>query len=226
MLSKNSTGLSSAITIVTASVLLSFIFSKHVISVAAAYVKGNALVINLAKGQRGVSQQIVAEIAADNLSGITACIPIDTLAEKMERSHRLIFSGNSKAGITSLDSELIPAYQAADASFNQFFHWVDISTSDSSSETGVLHLMDKQETYASQMDKFVDDMAANAQRNIARLRRNEAITVLFSLAVIFVEVVLLLLPALRKFRISRNVKRLAIVKYTSVTQHHLRVIKD
>ncbi len=226
MLSIKSNTLFPATAIVTLSIVALSVLSQYLIGVSLNEMKSDARLIHVAENQRILSHQIVNELAADNLGGILAAIPVDTLAAQFVYFHKVLKTGDDMLGVPRLAQKFLFQYRQMDASFNRFYMQIAFIAAADNTNTGVIELLDRQAEYLKKMDVFIKALNGNADMKIATFQRNEILIMLCSLAIIGLEVIFILFPAIRKIKRQNRQLRAIAFNQSHIIRQPLANIKS
>lgn len=199
-----------AAAILTVSIAAMCILTQIVLTSSLKNMRSDTRIIRLAENQRALSQQIVAEIAADNLGGILAAVPVDTLTVRFLRFHRQLLYGDSTGQLPSLDNQFTADYVILDTNFQQYYRYIGFVANADNNSPIFIKLLQMQTRYLNQLDRFIHSINGNSEKKISNFQTTEIVIMLASLAIIGLEVVFILFPAIRRLnRQNRQLKAIA-----------------
>lgn len=185
--------------VMTASIITLSILSQILINSSLNDIRSDANVINIAGRQRTLSQQIIKEIAADNLVGKTIGDPIDNLINTFSKKQNALLTGDDKLNLKQLDKRFVNEYYEMDVAYNAFLEALDKTVGGNNSQD-FLELMYKQERYLEKMQFFISAVDRYSNNKINKFQVKEIVIVLGSIGIIFLEVIFIFLPAINKMQ--------------------------
>lgn len=210
MLSVKSRTLFPAAAIITASIAACCILTQVILTSSLKKMRSDARVMRMAENQRALSQEIVAEIAADNLDGILTGKPLDSLTNAFSTYHKILHDGDDRTLMPALNLAFINRYKILDSSFQEYLSYINEVVNVDNSSTAFIVLLKKQATYLRQLDVFIDAANGDAEKNISDFQSTELALMLVSLLIMGIEVILILIPSIRRLhRQSRQFKAIA-----------------
>ncbi len=161
--------------------------------------KSDTAITAAATHQRVLANQVVNNVAADNLGGILTQPSLDTLLRDFYTTHKLLLALDKKR--VQEDADYIKMFNDMDITYGEFSKAVMVNaSSDSDNYNKFVLLLKKQADYVKQLDLFIAAVNGNSDAKVERFKIEELFLTAFSLAIVIIEVIFIFLPAIQKIK--------------------------
>ena len=185
--------------VLTGSIVILCLLTQVLINLSLKDIKSDSQTVKAATNQRVLSQQIVNELAADNLAGILVGQPIDKLSKFFLSTHISILKGDSE-NLKPLEGNFFPEYKKMDDAFKEFFASVAFVANSDNDNKAFVDLLNKQEDYIKTIDALIIKIDKYSKIEIDRFQEKEILIMIISLLIVFLEVIFIFLPSIRKIK--------------------------
>lgn len=185
--------------VLTGSIVILCLLSQVLINFSLEDIKGDTQTIKVASGQRAITQQIVNQVAADNLGGILVGPSIDSLRGNLANIHMAILKGDPSKNLKPLEDVFLGEYQVMDSAFKKFYTAIAVvGASDSTKD--FIAFLNMEEGYLKTIDALILRIESYSKTEINDFQAKEILIMLCSLLITFLEVIFIFLPALKKLK--------------------------
>jgi nitrate/nitrite-specific signal transduction histidine kinase len=196
----------------TLSIIALVLLSQFLIKQSLTSIKTDAAIKNIAGEQRMLSQQMVKEIATDNLAGVIVGEPVDKLVKDFSYKHQALLKGDSRLNLRPLDEKFLRDYNTMDAAYKNFIKSLEQTIARENNNNDFVDVMNKQESFLKQMDAFAYAVDGYSDIKARKFQLNEILITMGSLVIILLEVLFIFLPAINK--IKKQNEQLKTIAYT------------
>ncbi len=181
-----------ALSIITLSLISYFLISTSTNALLL-----NSAVTKLTTRQRTLSQQIINSLAADNLEGKEEGPAIQTSINNFTSLEKDFLNGDSATDITPLKQSLYADYNQLDIAYKKLMNSVTINLSNDVNGD-FIQLLNGENNYLQQLDEFVSKLNSYSNQQVKKFKIEEISILLFSLLLIFSEIIFIFFPAINK----------------------------
>ncbi len=171
--------------VLTTSIVVLCLLSQVLINAYLKDLDADSKTLDLARKQRVLSQQIVNELAADNLAGIITGVPVDSLTNVFVDGETNIFKGDSIDGVKLLEKTFWPEYYIMDKVFKNLHASINFIANSDNNNKAFVELLNRQEGYIRAVDKLVYSLHHYSNTKIRRFQQNETLIMIGSFAACF-----------------------------------------
>src|SRR5215471_3464455 len=186
--------------IMTFSIIVLSIASQLLINASLSDIRSDVNLINTLGRQKILSQQIVNEIASDNLLGKITGEPINKLQTNFAHGQSVLLKGDASLKIQPLEPKFSPQYQELDKRYQNFTMSMSRATISESNNADFVDLMNKQNAYSNEVDQFISHLNGYSADKINKFQFTEILILVASLTIILLEVVFIFFPAINKIQ--------------------------
>jgi hypothetical protein len=201
--------------IMTISIITLSLLSYFLVTASGDALRLNTNVIKIISRQRSLSQEIVNSIAADNLEGKLTGPPLRGTINSFSHLQVIFLHGDSSLDISPLKQHLYAEYHQLDIAYINFFKALQRNIANDGA-ANFIDLLNAQDLYLQQLDNFNTKLNGYSNKQINTFELREMCILLGSLAIIFLEIVFIFFPAIRKIN-GQN----TTLKEIAFSQSHL-----
>ena len=198
----------------TITILLLFLLSYFFTITSSNKLNLNAAVIRITATQRALSQQVINSLAADNLGSQVPGPPLDSVLYSFNQLQHLLLYGDKNLNIEPLKEELIPEFNKLNVDYTDLLQQAEHSISNNSNGN-FINLLNAENRYLQQLDSFTNSVTVLSGEEIKNFQLEEICILFISIAIIFMEIKFIFLPAIRKIE-----KQNTVLREISFTQSH------
>ncbi|HWB27801.1 MAG TPA: histidine kinase dimerization/phospho-acceptor domain-containing protein [Chitinophagaceae bacterium] len=196
-------------TVLTVSIVVLCVLVQLLLQSSLDEMKSDAEITDIALKERTLCHQVVSSIAADNLAGKITQPPLDNLLRAFYSTQQ------SLAHIHNAGTKKAAPYMVqlinVDSAYENMSRTVMLNVnSETDNNDKFVLLLNSQSRFINQLDAFISAVTGNSNAKIEKFKAEELILTAISLAIIFLEVVFIFVPAIKKIkRQSQQFKAIA-----------------
>jgi len=205
--------------ILTGSIVVLCLLTQIVINFSLKEITSDSKTIDLAGKQQLLSQQIINSIAADNLAGILTQQSVDNLAQIFLKNEGKLYYGDGTMHLKPLEKFFWTEYRSMDSVYKKLFSMMGLLANSDNNNKMFVELLNEQEAYMRSTDLFISKLNAYSSYKIARFQQNEIAIMAGSLFIVFLEVIFIFLPAIRKIKKQS-------IRFKAIAFHQSHIVRQ
>ena len=214
--------------ILTVSIIVISIVSYYFITGTSNILQLSSRIGEITGNQRTLCSQVINSIAADNIGGRLEGPPLEKTLDEFVKSDTLFFKTSSTLNAHLGKHNLSNEYADLDNSYGILLSSISVNLASDSSDHFV-DLLTAENNYLQELDKYASALNSRSTAEVRTFKIRETTILVVSLAFVFLEIVFLFLPALKK--INEQNKELVVMNSElqesyKLLQSHLTEIKE
>ncbi len=214
--------------VLTASLIAISVISYYFINHTSNVLELSSRISHITGNQRTLCSQVINSIAADNIGGKLEGAPLNKTLDKFVRSQALFFKTDSMLNTHFKNRDLSHLNTYLQNTCDIFLTNVQQNI-DSDSADKFVDLLAAQDDYLSALDKYTSALNSRAITEVETFKSKETTILIASLIFVFLEIILLFLPAVRKIK-QQNQELVAmneqLQKNHQLMQSHIAQIEE
>jgi PAS domain S-box-containing protein len=214
--------------ILTVSIIAISIVSYYFITRTSNVLSVGRHIAEITSNQRTLCSQVINSIAADNIGGRLEGPPLDETLDKFAKSDTLFYKTDSILNLHLGKHNLHNEYASLNNTYSDLLNSISINLGSDSSDH-FIELLTAENNYLQALDKYASVLNTRSTEEARTFKVRETTILVVSLAFVFLEIIFLFLPAVRK--INNQNKELVAVNHElkeshKLLQSHLTEIKE
>jgi len=204
--------------IITVSIIAISIISYYFITRTGNVLSVSRSIGKITSNQRTLCSQVINSIAADNIGGKLEGPPLEESLAKFTKSDTLFFKTDSTLNSHLGKHDLSNEYAELNNAYDDLLNSISINLGSDSTDHFV-DLLTAENNYLQALDKYASALNNRATEEARTFKVRETTVLVVSLVLVFLEIIFLFLPAVRK--INKQNKELFIMNNELKESHKL-----
>jgi PAS domain S-box-containing protein len=204
--------------ILTVSIIAISIVSYYFITRTSNVLSVGREINKIASRQRTLCSQVVNSIAADNIGGKLEGPPLEETLTKFTKGSASFFKTDSILNLHLGSHNLNNEYAGLNEAYDALLSSISINLAGNSTNYFV-ELLTAEDNYLQALDKYASALNIRSTEEARTFKMRETTVLVVSLVFVFLEIIFLFLPAVRK--INKQNKELSVVNHELKESHKL-----